>query len=165
MVEQNITHKKPKRWLGILPYIGIILFIIQSVSNLSGNYNDQWQKEILLLAITNMIGVAGVGAGISHIFFGNKIAQSIGFKSNPFQLEVGFCDLSFGIVGLLAPYYSPDFWWAIILFSSLYRIGCGLGHIRQIIIEKNYAINNTAILIVNFGVPLALMLMYFSYVG
>lgn len=155
--------KKGNAWIGILPYIGIIIFLVHAVSILSHDHQIGWEKNILLSGITNMIGIAGVGAGISHIFFADKINRSIGFQSSPYQTEVGFCDLSFGIVGLLAQYYSTDFWWSIILFSSIYRIGCGIGHIRQIILERNYAINNTMILVVNFGVPFILVSMYLIY--
>lgn len=150
--------------MGILPYVGILLFLIDTISTWSEQHQIGWEKSILLSGIINMIGIAGVGAGISHIFFPKKTTASIGFQRNPYQLEVGFCDLSFGIVGLLAPYYSTDFWWAIILFSSLYRVGCGIGHIRQIVLEKNYAVNNTVILIVDFGVSLILLSMYLSYI-
>jgi len=150
--------------MSLLPYIGIILFLIDAASMWSDKHPIGWEKSIILSGITNMIGIAGVGAGISHLFFAEKINRSIGFKRSPYQLEVGFCDLSFGIVGLLAPYYSTDFWWAIILFSSLYRIGCGIGHIRQIILEKNYAVNNTVILLVNFGVPFILISLYLLYI-
>lgn len=156
--------KKRDAWMGVLPYIGMILFLIDAASILADKHQFEWEKTLVLSAITNMIGIAGIGAGISHIFFAEKITQSIGFKSSPYQLEVGFCDLSFGIVGLLAPYYYTDFWWAIILFSSLYRVGCGIGHIYQIILEKNYAVNNTVILIINFGVPFILISMYCLYI-
>lgn len=163
-MKQLETTEKGNKWMGILPFVGIILFLLDAAS-LWSSQNPGWEKSIVLSGITNMIGIAGVGAGISHIFFADKTTRSIGFESSPYQLEVGVCDLSFGIVGLLAQYYSTDFWWAIILFSSLYRIGCGLGHIRQIVVEKNYAINNTAILITNFGVPLTLITMYLQYIS
>ena len=160
VVDQSKTTGKASTWMAVLPYVGIVLFLIQTGSIWLDSHRIQFEKEILLAGITNMIGIAGVGAGISHIFFSEKTTSLIGFQRSPYQLEVGFCDLSFGIVGLLAPYYSTDFWWAIILFSSLYRIGCGIGHIRQIILEKNYAVNNTMILIVDFGVPFILISMY-----
>lgn len=150
--------------MAVLPYAGIIFFLIESGSIwLDGQYLN-FEKEILLAGITNMVGIAGVGAGISHIFFSKSTSKSIGFEPNPYQLEVGFCDLSFGIVGLLAPYYSTDFWWAVILFSSLFRAGCGIGHILQIILEKNYKVNNTVILVVDFGVPFILISMYLFFI-
>jgi len=35
-----------------------------------------------------MIGIAGMGTGISHIFFAEKITRSIGLKSSPYQLRL-----------------------------------------------------------------------------
>ena len=44
--------------------------------------------------------------------------------------EVGWADLAMGIVALLSVYYSSDFALAVIFASSIYRVGCGIGHIR-----------------------------------
>lgn len=158
--QQGKSFKSSNPWLGILPFIGVILFLISLVPMFFGNYEGDLQKDILLNAVVYMIGWAGVGAGISHIFFGKQISKSIGFEKDPYELEVGFADLSFGIVALLAAHFSTDYWFAIILVSSLYRIGCGIGHIKQMIQTKNYAVNNTAILFTNFVVPAFLIIAY-----
>jgi len=157
------NHPSSSPWLGILPFIGVILFIISTIPMVFGHYEGDWQKDTLLNAIVYMIGYAGIGAGISHLFFGKTISRSIGFEKDPYEFEVGFADLSFGIVAVLAPHFSPDYWFAIILVSSLYRIGCGIGHIKQIIQRKNFAINNTAILFIDFVVPAFLLTIYYLW--
>lgn len=159
----EIKTKDSNPWLGILPWIGVILFVITSVPILLGDRSGDWQRQLLINGVTYMIGWAGVGAGISHIFFGKQISKSIGFQKTPYELEVGFADLSFGIVGLMASGQPEAFWLAIILVSGFYRIGCGIGHIRQIIQAKNYAINNTAILFLNFVVPAFLIWTYYAW--
>lgn len=160
---KNTTLKDSKPWLGILPFIGIILFVIASFPLLSGGHHD-WRHQLLLNGITYMIGWAGMGTGISHVFFGDKISKSIGFEQNEFETEVGYISLSLGIVALLASSHSTQYWLAIILASSLYRIMCGYLHVRQIIKAKNYAVNNTAILVINFAVPAFLLLAYRAWV-
>jgi hypothetical protein len=50
------------------------------------------------------------------------------------------------------------------LASAIYRFGCGFGHIRQIVQARNFAINNTAILFLNFVVPAALLAMYYAWI-
>ncbi len=147
--------------MGFLPFIGVFLFLIDLFFTPFDPTNAEWKKHIVLSGVTYMIGWAGVGAGITHLFFSEKVAKSIGFKSDAFQKEVGFCDLSLGIVGLLAASYSQEFWLAIIFASSFYRIGCGIGHIQDIIKNKNYAINNTAILFIDFVVPGFLIGIYY----
>ena len=107
--------------------------------------------------------VAMVGAGISHIFFGKKISQTIGFQKSPYELEVGFADLAMGVVALMAASFSPEFSLAIILVSSIFRVGCGIGHIRSMVKDRNFAVNNTLILVINFVVPAFLLFAYFSW--
>jgi hypothetical protein len=152
--------QKSSPWLGVLPFIGTILFLIFGGVRFFAPHLGNWREAILLDAVVFMVGWAGIGAGIAHLFFGERISASIGFKNNPYEWEVGCCDLCFGIVGVLCPRFSPPFWLAIILFSSLYRIGCGIGHIREIVKARNYAINNTAILAINFLVPAFLLWAY-----
>lgn len=41
---------------------------------------------------------------------------------------------------------------------------CGIGHIREIMVKKNYAINNTAILFINFAVPAFLLLAWYAWI-
>lgn len=161
----EISTKHSSPLLGILPYIGVILFIISILPILFGNHTGDWQRQVVLNGVIYMVGWAGIGSGISHLFFGKQISKSIGFEKSPYELEVGFCGLSFGIVGVIAASYQPDFWLAVILMSSLYRIGCGYGHVRQILQKRNFAINNTAILVLDFGVPAFLLWSYCSWIG
>ena len=85
---------------------------------------------------------------------------SVGFEQSPYELEVGFVDLSMGIAGVIAASFSPDFWWAVILISSISRVCCGIGHIRSMVRDRNFAVNNTAILVINFVVPAFLIVAY-----
>lgn len=69
-----------------------------------------------------------------------------------------------GVAGLLAANQTPDFWLAVIVISSIFRVGCGIGHIREMIRQHNHAPNNTSVLAINFGVPLFLGLAYLAWV-
>ncbi|WP_396642917.1 DUF6790 family protein [Microbacterium sp.] len=147
---------------GLLPFIGVILFIGATILQFAGGVEDDGGPTFLANAIVYLIGWAGVGAGISHIFFGRRISQTIGFDKSPYELEVGFADLAMGIVALLASGYGPDFALAVILSNAIFRIGCGIGHIRAMIRDRNFAINNTAILFIDFAVPAFLVATYYS---
>lgn len=148
---------------GLLPFIGVILFIVATVMQFAGGAGNDWGPTLVANAVVFMIGWAGIGAGISHIFFGNHISKTIGFDKSPYELEVGFADLAFGIAGVIAASFSTDYWFAVILASSIFRVGCGIGHIRSMVRDKNFAINNTAILFVNFVVPAFLLLAFFTW--
>ncbi|MCU1514826.1 MAG: hypothetical protein JWO10_1916 [Microbacteriaceae bacterium] len=148
---------------GVLPFIGVILFVIVTARQFAAGADANWGPVVVANAVVYLIGYAGVGAGISHIFFGKRISKTIGFAKSPYELEVGFADLAFGIVALMASSFSPEFSLAIILVSSIFRVGCGIGHIRSMIQERNFAPNNTSILFVNFVVPAFLLFAYFTW--
>ncbi|ACZ22033.1 hypothetical protein Sked_21130 [Sanguibacter keddieii DSM 10542] len=150
------------RWLGLLPFIGVILFVVTAVPVLVSR-DDDWQRTLLVNAVVYMIGWAGIGAGISHLFFSGAISRSIGFDRSPFELEVGFAGLAFGVTGVLAGSHGTEYWLAIIIASSVYRVGCGLGHVRSIVRSRNYAVNNTAILVIDFLLPAFLVVAYVAW--
>jgi len=156
--------QKSSPLLGLLPYIGVILFVVTAVPIWFGDHTGDWHQQLVSNGVQYLIGWAALGAGISHLFFGPKIARSIGWAPSPFQLEVAFANIAFGVVGLLATSHTPEFWLAIILASAIYRFGCGYGHIKQIVQARNFAINNTAILFLNFVVPAALLAMYYAWI-
>jgi hypothetical protein len=155
-------HKR-SRLLGLLPFIGVILFAINAAQIVIGGRPADWQHQLALAAVVYMIGWSALGAGISHIFFGKAISRSIGFARSPYELEVGFANLGFGVAALMAGSFQKEYWLAIILANSIFRVGCGAGHIKQIIMDRNYAINNTAILFLNFVVPAFLVFTYFAW--
>ena len=85
----------------MLPFIGIILFVATAIPVLTMRDHD-WRRTLLVNAVVYMIGWAGIGAGISHLFFSGSISRSIGFEKSPFEVEVGFAGLAFGVTGVLA---------------------------------------------------------------
>jgi hypothetical protein len=156
-------RRKPRLLLGLLPFIGVILFAVSAVQTVTGGRPADWQHQLALAAVVYLIGWAALGAGISHIFFGKAISRSIGFARSPFELEVGFANLGFGVAALMAGSFQKEYWLAIIVANSIFRVGCGVGHIKQIIMDRNFAINNTAILFLNLVVPAFLVFTYLAW--
>jgi len=145
---------------GLLPFIGVILFLIMTVVQFAGGAGEGWGPALVLNAVVYMIGIAGIGAGIAHLFFGRRISRTIGFATNPYELEVGFADLAIGVAAVLAGGFSPDYWFAVILVSAIFRVGCGIGHIRSMVRDRNFAVNNTAILFIDFVVPIFVVIAF-----
>jgi hypothetical protein len=156
------TTRRRHRGMGILPFIGVILFAINAIPVLQDRTGD-WQLELLQNGVVYLIGWAGIGAGISHIVFSRKTSASIGWAHSPFETEVGFADLAMGIAGVMAAGQPTSFWLAVIVVNSVFLIGCGIGHLRQIVKEHNFAPNNTSILAINFGVPAFMVLGYLAW--
>jgi hypothetical protein len=149
--------------MGILPFIGLLLYLAHIVSGLVTGATDDWPRALVEYGVFYLIGWAGIGGGISHVFFAQRTSASIGWAPSPFETEIGFANLGFGIAGVLAPAYGPEFWWAVIIANSVFRVLAGALHVREIVRTKNYAVNNTSILLIDFGVPLFLVLAYLAW--
>ena len=66
------------------------------------------------------IGISFVYNFIMHVFFSEMSASFIGWEPSPFQYEVGFASLGFGIVGLLAFRRTPGFRAASVIGPSFF---------------------------------------------
>jgi hypothetical protein len=156
------ARPKPHRALGILPFIGVILFVASAIPVLANPPSD-WRQELLQNGVVYLIGWAGIGAGISHLVFAKKTSTSIGWAASPFEAEVGFADLAMGIAGVMASGQPSTFWFAVIIINAIFRVGCGVNHARDIVQHHNRATNNTKILLINFGVPAFLLIGWFAW--
>jgi hypothetical protein len=117
---------------------------------------------LLLYLLTINVGVGGVLAWFGHTFTADEIARKIGWQAgSPFQFEVAVADLSWGVCGVLCIWLRQNFWTATGIGSSVFFLGCGFGHIRQIIQEGNMAVYNAGpiLWIGDLGVPFAILVL------
>lgn len=117
----------------------IIQIIIITIS-IYKIYNDNSFKTVfnwLILPITFYYSVG-------HLVFSKQISKSIGWKSSPFQSELGYFTLSLFLISLYASMnnvstetmiYISNIWIVFIILTSL-------NHIKEIILNKNYNLNN-----------------------
>ncbi len=96
---------------------------------------------ILLLPI----GVSGLWAGITHVFFPQMAAKYIGWEVSPFQYEVGMADLAIGITACLAFWRAWEFRAAAICAASIFLLGDAVGHVRQMVSAGNFAPGNAGV--------------------
>ncbi len=101
-------------------------------------------------------------SSVMHTFFAQKIAESIGWKTNGFQYELGFVSLGLGLGSLYAAQNGKQAWIAITLPIVTFLFLAGLNHLKEIVKDKNYAPNNTMILVWDFGVPISLAALLLS---
>jgi len=96
---------------------------------------------LLLYALVLGVGVIGLPLGfIPHVFFADQAARLIGWApGSPFQFEVGVHDGAWGVLGFLCIWIGGRFWLATGLGWSLFMLGATYGHIRQTVLEGNYA--------------------------
>ncbi len=82
-----------------------------------------------------------------HVFFADMAAKFIGWANSPFQYEVGYASLGFGIVGLIATWSRLSFRAAAVIGPAFFLWGAAGGHIYQIVTEHNMAPGNAGIML------------------
>jgi hypothetical protein len=115
--------------------------------------------EIFLLYLFG-VGVAagGIGGFFGHFFISDVVAESIGWpKGNPFQLEVGFANLAFGILGIVAMGRRDGFREATVIAVTIFGVGATIVHIMDIVQTGNLAPANTLPNVSNLLKPLLLI--------
>jgi len=122
-------------------------------------------ETVIAYGLAFNVGISGLYAFMGHAFASNKVAAYIGWPSgNPFQFEVAVTNLSFGVLGILCFRFRENFWLATIIAFSVFDFGAAYGHIRDIIINHNYAPGNAgAPLYANIIKPLAFIILYIVY--
>ena len=141
--------------------IGPIGFLIATAIQYAVHGTDDFGNMLLINGITWLIGGASLGAGVAHTFYGPPVAASIGWKPSPFQYEVGLANLGIGAAGVLASYHGPEYWLAVIIVSTIFLWGAAIGHIREMIVAKNFAPNNAGIIFwTDILCPLFLIIVY-----
>lgn len=98
-------------------------------------------------------------SSVMHSVFAKKMAESIGWKTNGFQYEIAFVSLGLSLGSFYAVYHNLQAQIAISLPIISFLALAGVNHLIEIIKSKNYAPNNTMILVWDFGVPLSLFLL------
>lgn len=145
-----------------IPVVCVIIFTYVDIH--SGNIND-WNKYLLYNLLTIGLGYQMIAFGIMHIFFGDKIAGFIGWtQGSPFQYEVGLADFAMGVLGIMCGYFDGHFWLATIIMSSIFLWGCMVGHLRDMIKNKNFN-PGSAGFIFWWGLlmPIAMVGLYYFY--
>ncbi len=119
----------------------VVLALITSAAKRgtpSGAFGEQLFRWTALLPV----GVTGIYTFVCHVFFAESTAAHIGWQTSPFQYEVGMADLTVGVLGVLAFWGSVGFRWAATIAATVWLWGDAVGHVRQMIVAKNFAPGN-----------------------
>lgn len=141
--------------IGILTGIATILFHPGNWTFTSVCHN------LLFYQMTVTLTLSGIISFIGHVFKSDSVAESIGWaKGSPFQKELGFAELGYALVGIMCIFYGRDFWLAAIVLTSPLYLLAGINHIKEMIVEKNYASHNTWTIIPDLLMPVSWVLLY-----
>jgi hypothetical protein len=117
-------------------------------------------EVLLLYLLVIFVGVGGLMGFLGHTFKAREIALKIGWQPSPFQFEVAVANLAFGVLGILCLWQRRGFRTATGLGYAIFLLGCGYGHLREIILDGNLAPYNVGpVLWVNdLAVPLLILI-------
>ncbi len=105
------------------------------------------REEIFAYFLLFEIGFSFFYNFVMHVFFGHMAAHFIGWQNSPFQAEVGFASLGFSLVGLMAFRGSHGLRIAALIGPSIFLLAAAAGHIRQMIVARNFAPGNAGVML------------------
>jgi 3-dehydroquinate dehydratase len=101
-------------------------------------------------------------SSVMHSVFRRSMAASIGWTTNGFELELAAVSLGLGVGCIYSVYQGIEAMTAISLPVIAFLFLAGVNHVVEIVRQKNYAPNNTLILIWDFGVSASLVALLFA---
>jgi len=119
----------------------IAALVVAAVRHGHGSVAERFLAWVLLLPV----GVTGLWAGITHVFFPATAAIHIGWQVSPFQFEVGMADLAIGVTACIAFWRDLNFKAAAVSAASIFLLGDAIGHVRQMMVAGNFAPGNAGV--------------------
>ncbi len=126
----------------LAPFIGLVGFIVPQGIDLSRQGAADWKQVTLGNIVGWFIGAHGIAMASPHIFMPAPVARSIGWEPSPFQWELGFAMLSIGVLGVTADSFGCEYTLATIIVASISLYAFALGHVRDMVKERNFSIGN-----------------------
>ena len=118
-------------------------------------------QTLLLYQLTVTIGLMGLLSAYGHLFMSDKIARQIGWQTGSmFQIELGYCCLGMGLLGILSFWFRDNFWLATIIFTSTFLLGATLLHIKEMKKNKNFSPGNSISTIPDILIPITLIILW-----
>lgn len=148
----------------------VLTFLLAAISLAKVSRVQPLTREIVIERIFAYfmlfsVGIAYLYNFVIHVFFAEMAAHFIGWANSPFQYEVGFASLGFGVVGVLAFRQGLAFRAAAITGPAFFTWGAAIGHAYQMAAHHNYAPGNAGLVFwTDIFLPvLAYILLYLQY--
>ncbi|NJN82176.1 MAG: hypothetical protein HC802_07790 [Caldilineaceae bacterium] len=114
--------------------------------------------EIFLIYMFAFGAISGISNFFGHIFAADEVAAAIGWEAgSPFQLEMAFANLSYGVLAIICMGRRDGFRDATVIGSAILSVGATLVHLWDIAETGNLAPGNTVQNVVNLGRPAILI--------
>jgi hypothetical protein len=126
---------------------------------------DKMLSDYILYAV----GLMYLYNFVVHTVFAETSAMFIGWANSPFQYEVGYASLGFGVAAIVAHGSNFTARLVAILGPSLFLWGAAVGHIHFILKTKNFSPGNAGVVLwTDIFLPVigfALLYFYYSQAG
>src|SRR5271168_3067199 len=129
----------------LLRNLPAILFVLALIVVASTRGHASPAERLLAWTLLLPIGVTGLWAGVTHVFFPATAAAHIGWQTSPFQFEVGMADFAIGVTACLAFWRDLAFKAAAVCAASIFLLGDAIGHVRQMMVAGNFAPGNAGV--------------------
>jgi hypothetical protein len=119
-------------------------------------------ETIILFMLLCNVGLGGLFAFAGHTLMADQVATRIGWPAgSPFQFEVAVANLSLSVLGILSIWFRQNFWLATSIAYAVFLLGAAAGHIREMLVNRNFSDYNTGALIYigDILIPLALLVL------
>lgn len=104
---------------------------------------DQLLSDYILYAV----GLMYLYNFVVHTAFAETSAAFIGWANSPFQYEVGYASLGFGLAAIVAHRSNFMARFVAVIGPSLFLWGAAVGHIHEILKTKNFSPGNAGVVL------------------
>jgi hypothetical protein len=111
----------------LLRNLPVLLFVVAIILAMVTRGHGAIVERLLAWALLLPIGITGLWAGASHVFFPAVAAAHIGWQVSPFQFEVGMADFAIGVTACIAFWKSLAFKAAAVCAASVFLLGDAIG--------------------------------------
>jgi hypothetical protein len=142
--------------------IGTVVGVVTTIINPAIRDSQSIATNLMFYQLVITVALTGIQGFLGHVFKSDMVAEFIGWeKGSPFQKELGYAELGYGISGILCIWMSKDFWLATIVTFSTLIIGATIVHIKETIKNKNFKAGNFFMILPDLITPLWLIVLYF----
>lgn len=141
--------------------IGIIVGIATTIFNPAIRSVQSIATNLLFYQLVITVALAGIQGFLGHVFKSDMVAEYIGWgKGSPFQKELGYAELGYGIAGLLCIWMNKGFWLSTILTFSVLFIGATIVHLSEVVKGKNFRRGNFFMILPDLLIPMTLIILF-----
>lgn len=149
MIERSAGDDRDHQHLQIvvkaLAFLPALLYAIALALGLSGvplPFADAALSPLAQWMLFLSLGVHSLWAAFGHLMASEMVARSIGWAPSPFQHEVGAANAGIGLAAIAAAFIGPGAAWAAFIVAACFLWGAAAVHVRDMVREKNFSINN-----------------------